>query len=72
MPKKLPQSEVLSLPKQGLIRERTLLPFVGFSSSTLWRKVNKCEFPKPVKYGRITAWLAEEVHEWLEQLKAQR
>lgn len=47
------------------IRQKQLLNLVGFSASTLWRKVNSGEFPRPVKLGeRITAWRYEDIDIW--------
>lgn len=37
-----------------------------FSSATLWRLVKSGGFPNPVKLaGRITAWRAADVEDWL-------
>lgn len=42
------------------------LPLIAMSSSTLWRMVKAGKFPKPrhISPG-ITAWSAQEVHDWL-------
>ena len=57
------------LPSQGFLRLRMILPYVGFSQATLWRKVKDGTFPKPIKISeRITAWRAEEVNYWIEHV----
>lgn len=51
---------------QGFVRQKQLLPIIGFSAPTLWRKVKSGSFPKPVKLGEnITAWRVEEVDAWM-------
>ena len=53
----------------GFIRQKQLLPLLGFSAPTLWRKVNSGDFPKPVKLGaKITAWRVEAVREYLDSV----
>lgn len=50
------------------IRQKQLLPMIGFSAPTLWRKVQIGEFPKPVKLGKnITAWKMAEVNQWISE-----
>jgi len=59
-------SPSFALPDDGFVREARLLPVVGFSSSTLWRKVKSGEFPAPVRLGkRITAWKCSSVRAWI-------
>jgi predicted DNA-binding transcriptional regulator AlpA len=54
---------------KGFIRQKGLLSLVGFSASTLWRKVKAGTFPKPIKLGaNMTAWRVEEVHQWMSEL----
>ena len=55
-----------SLPAVGFVRQSTILPMLGFSATTLWRRVKKGTFPQPVKLSeRVTAWRAEDVHAWM-------
>lgn len=43
-------------------------PIIPIAASTLWRKVETGEFPKPTRLpGRITVWRAEDIREFLEQ-----
>ncbi len=49
------------------IRQKHLLPLLGFSAATLWRKVKEGKFPKPVKLSEnITAWQIKEVEKWIQ------
>lgn len=60
------QPEKHTLPTAGFIRQSVLLPYLGFSASTLWRKVKQGTFPAPVKLSvRVTAWSAESVSAWV-------
>jgi predicted DNA-binding transcriptional regulator AlpA len=55
------------LPDSGFIRLRFLTStIIPFSTSTLWRKVRKGEFPSPLKLSaNVTAWRIGDVREWL-------
>jgi predicted DNA-binding transcriptional regulator AlpA len=55
------------LPNTGYIREKQLIPrIIPFSSATLWRKIVKGEFPRPVKLSeRVSAWRVEEIRAWM-------
>lgn len=60
------QAIVDQLPRHAFVRVKLLLQLLPFSEATLWRKVAKGDFPKPVKLSeRITGWRAEEVRAWL-------
>jgi hypothetical protein len=53
----------------GLIRQKQLLPLVGFSAPTLWRKVKAGSFPQLIKIGeKMTAWRMEEIRIWMNEL----
>ncbi|WP_342616966.1 AlpA family phage regulatory protein [Rhodoferax sp. GW822-FHT02A01] len=64
------------LPDSALLRESQLVPspkrpgvpaLLPISGPTLWRMVKAGEFPAPIKLtGRITAWRAGQVREWLQ------
>ncbi len=55
------------LPAVGYLRQSQLIPSVlPFSGSTLWRKVNAGEFPRPVKLStRVTAWRVQDIRDWM-------
>jgi len=53
---------------QGFIRQKQLLPLIGFSAPTLWRKVKAGTFPKPVKLGEnMTAWRNSDIKQWFNE-----
>jgi predicted DNA-binding transcriptional regulator AlpA len=57
------------LSDNALIRLDNLhsLRLVPFSSSTVWRKVRKGDFPAPIKISAgVTAWRVGDIREWLE------
>lgn len=55
------------LPTTGFVREKNVLELMPFGHTTLWLKIKRGEFPKPVKLTeRITAWRAEEIRQWIE------
>jgi prophage regulatory protein len=57
---------VQHLPETGFVRQPAVLAHVNFSKSTLWLKVARGEFPKPLKLGpRITAWRVEDIRAWI-------
>lgn len=57
----------------GYLRQSQLIPAIlPFSGSTLWRKVNSGEFPKPVKLSaRVTAWRVEDIRNWMAKVDAE-
>lgn len=56
----------ITLPAVGFVRQAALLPVLGFSATTLWRRVKNQTFPQPIKLSeRVTAWRAEDVHAWM-------
>jgi predicted DNA-binding transcriptional regulator AlpA len=63
------RSSAVSLPESGYVRQATLLLFVPFSKSTLWRRVIDRTFPPPVKLSPgVTAWRVEDVRRWMAQV----
>lgn len=64
-----------SLPDSAFIRESQLVQSpkrpgipapLPFSAPTLWRKVKKGSFPKPIKLSeRVTAWKVGDVRAWI-------
>ena len=56
----------ITLPAVGFVRQAAILPVLGFSATTLWRRVKQGTFPQPIKLSeRVTAWRAEDVHAWM-------
>lgn len=65
-----------TLPETGFVRQaqlvgdrkKTITPIIPFSATTLWRMINRKEFPEPVKLSEgVTAWRVEDVRQWLEK-----
>ncbi|WP_445005478.1 helix-turn-helix transcriptional regulator [Halomonas mongoliensis] len=59
-----------ALLKRPEVRQRTTL-----SDSSLYRLIEKGEFPRPIKVnpnGRAVAWLESEVDAWIESRLAER
>lgn len=55
-----PPLTILRLPK---VKHRT-----GLSRSSIYQKISKGEFPKPVLLGaRCVGWLEDEITTWIEQ-----
>lgn len=53
---------------QQLIKLPDVIQLTGLSSSSIYRLGSVGEFPKPIKLtanGRSSAWIAEEVHQWV-------
>lgn len=58
------------MPSVSFIRKPEVLQICGFSSSTLYRLINKKEFPAPfilgvVGHSRSVAWRKDEVEIWV-------
>lgn len=50
---------------QKILRLDETLSATGYAQSTLYDKVAKGEFPKPIKLGvRAVGWLENEVADW--------
>ena len=53
----------------SILRTKDVLDVVGFARSTLWRRVNSGDFPRPVKLGgagsRAVGWRRGDVERWL-------
>lgn len=59
----------LPLPSEGFIRVCQVLQMFPISRTTLWRKVNAGEFPKPHKLGpRTTVWDMDELRAFKESV----
>jgi prophage regulatory protein len=55
-----------SLPPSGFLRLKQVLQFVPIGRSTLYHKMKLGTFPKAIKLGRrITAWRADDIHEYM-------
>lgn len=57
---------------ERLIRMPEVTRTVGLSRATIYRMIDRGEFPQPVRQGRTSAWPLNEIHDYLEALKAAR
>ncbi|MFO1253246.1 MAG: AlpA family phage regulatory protein [Inhella sp.] len=61
-----PNQSPPDLPATGFIRAKQLRAFVPFGTTTLWGRVKKGTFPKPIKLSAgMTAWRCEDVRAWI-------
>ena len=55
----------------GLSRQKSIMPFIPFSSATLWRKIKAGQFPAPFKLSdNITVFRNDEINIWFAQAQA--
>lgn len=55
------------LPATGFIRIAQLVLLIPFSKASIWRKIQKNQFPKPVRLSEnMTAWRCEDIRAWIE------
>lgn len=52
-----------------LYRMRDLTQLLKVSKETIYKWIKKQDFPEPIKIGRASAWLSEDVHNWLKTRK---
>ena len=59
---------------ERLIRYEELGPLKGITGTrqTIWKRVKRNEFPKPVKHGAFNAWLESELDGYIAGLVARR
>ncbi|WP_363800041.1 AlpA family transcriptional regulator [Lysobacter firmicutimachus] len=55
-----------------LIRIREVCDRVGLSKSTIYDRIGRGDFPKPVPLGTIVAWVEAEIDRWIEERIADR
>ena len=49
--------------QERLIRIKEVIKRTGLAKSTVWDKVKKNEFPKPIKLSqRVTVWIEDEIN----------
>lgn len=52
---------------QRLLRLPEVIRRVGYSRPSIYRKIDRTEFPAPVQLGgRAVAWLESEIDAWIE------
>jgi prophage regulatory protein len=56
-----------------IMRRQQVCDLLGITYSTLYEWVRTGSFPQPIHLGaNSSAWLADEVHAWLDQRRAER
>ena len=55
-----------------LIRLPEALAATGLTRSNLYRWISRGSFPRPIKFGRVSAWSEHEVQAWIEDRKLER
>jgi len=54
--------------KKQIIKLSTVKEITALSSATIYRLIQKGEFPKQIKLSeRSSGWLLEEIYNWLDQ-----
>lgn len=52
---------------EKFMRMPAVVEITGYSHQTIYRKMSKGEFPKPISLGlRAVAWLQSDIHKWME------
>ena len=58
---------------QRLIRLPQVKAMVGLGRSSIYDRIKRGEFPKPIKVGRVSGWIEAEVQVWIsERIQASR
>lgn len=57
---------------ERLLRLPAVAAIVGLKTTAIYGAVSRGEFPRPVKFGRVSAWPESEVRAWVEARKAER
>ena len=58
---------------QRLIRLPQVKAMVGLGRSSIYDRIKKEAFPKPIKLGRLSVWVEAELEAWIrEQIEASR
>lgn len=54
------------------LKLREVVDIASLSKATVYRLMERGEFPKPVKQGRSSRWSSLEIHDYIESLKKAR
>lgn len=58
---------------QRLLRLPQVKAMVGLGRSSIYDRIKKEAFPKPIKLGRLSGWIETEVEAWIsQQIEASR
>lgn len=56
----------------SLIRLPEVMKRTGLARPTIYRAASRGQFPKPVKFGSATSWVAQEIDSWIRVRMAER
>lgn len=59
-------------PTERLLKLRAVLAATAQGRASLYGRIARGDFPKPVKVGRLSAWPESEVLAWIEARKTER
>lgn len=60
------QTEAAPADTKRFLRIKQVLERVPVSRNTIYRMMNKGEFPKNVEIGSVSFWIEREVDEWMD------
>lgn len=56
------------LPQDGFVRARQIAQLFSIDLATLYRWIQRGDFPAPVKIGRTSMWRGSTVKEWVDAI----
>ncbi|MDH2378756.1 helix-turn-helix transcriptional regulator [Providencia rettgeri] len=59
------QTENIALLDDQFIDMKFITALTGLTDKWFYKLIQDGEFPKPIKFGRMSRWLKSEVEEWL-------
>ncbi|WP_043345505.1 helix-turn-helix transcriptional regulator [Cupriavidus basilensis] len=60
-------------PQRRIIRMPEVRTLVGLSEGAIHERIREKKFPSPIKLGRASGWIEEEIQAWIDaQIKATR
>ncbi len=60
------QTEAAPADTKRFLRIKDVLKRVPVSRNTIYRMMNKGEFPKNIELGSVSVWIEKEVDDWMD------
>lgn len=60
------QTEAAPADTKRFLRIKDVLKRVPVSRNTIYRMMNKGEFPKNIEFGSVSVWIEKEVDDWMD------
>ncbi|EMN0831077.1 MULTISPECIES: helix-turn-helix transcriptional regulator [Providencia] len=60
------QTENIALLDDQFIDMKFIITLTGLTDKWFYKLIQEGEFPKPIKFGRMSRWLKSEVVQWLQ------